>query len=78
MLSAVCVSGDVSAEDPLHGAVHGADAQPLSEPPAVVLRLPAVWRSHAGAVDAAAGHQSPGTRDHSDQNRHRVTKPAFM
>ncbi len=70
MLSAVCVSGDVSAEDPLHGAVHGADAQPLSEPPAVVLRLPAVWRSHAGAVDAAAGHQSPGTRDHSDQNRH--------
>uniref|UniRef100_A0A8C2F3C2 Solute carrier family 35 member A1 n=1 Tax=Cyprinus carpio TaxID=7962 RepID=A0A8C2F3C2_CYPCA len=54
------LSGDVSAEDPLYGAVYGADAQPLSEPPAVVLRLHAVWRSHAGAVDTAAVHQSPG------------------
>uniref|UniRef100_A0A672NEW5 Solute carrier family 35 member A1 n=1 Tax=Sinocyclocheilus grahami TaxID=75366 RepID=A0A672NEW5_SINGR len=55
-----CLPGDVSAEDPLYSPVYSADARPLSEPAAVVFSLHAVWRSHTGAVDAAAVHQSPG------------------
>lgn len=44
--------GDVPAEDPVHRAVHRPHAEPLPQPPAVVLRLHALRRRHARPVEA--------------------------
>ena len=53
--------GDVSAEDPMHSPVHGADVESLPQQAAVVLCLHALWRRHLGPVEARRGYQTPGS-----------------
>lgn len=55
----LCV-GDLSAEDPMHGLVYSAHAEPLSESAAVVLCLHALWGCNTRPMEAGRGYQSPG------------------
>lgn len=61
-----CV-GHLSAEDPVHGLVYSPHAEPLSQPPAVVLCLHALRGGYAGPMEACRGYESPG-RDEMSLN----------
>ena len=53
----VCVwTGDLPAEDPVHGPVHGVHAEPLPQQDAVVLSPNAMRRGHPGSMEACRSH----------------------
>ena len=57
MCLCVCVwTGDLPAEDPVHGPVHGAHAEPLPQQDAVVLGPNAVRWGHLGPMEACRSH----------------------
>lgn len=59
-MNAFPFAGDLSAEDPVHGLVHGAHAEPLPQSTAVVLGIHALRGRHSGPVEASRGHKGSG------------------
>lgn len=78
LLPSLFLSGDVPAEDPVHGSLHCAHVEQVSQQAAVVFCLHVVWRGHISPVETCRGIQYSGEKQFLIQLETKRSSPVFL